>query len=84
MKTIIKKWRKYETTVIPRIERPSNIHEKTRWKLVTEAAKRPTQAPLKELQEHLKIMVEFCIGQQSPFFSVYLDDGVELKDVKHK
>ena len=53
VKTVIIKWRKYGTTVtLPRTGRPSKIDDKTRRKLVREAAKRPT-ATLKELQEFL-------------------------------
>ncbi|KAI3360768.1 hypothetical protein L3Q82_013010 [Scortum barcoo] len=43
VKTVIIKWRKYGTTVtLPRTGRPSKIDDKTRRKLVREAAKRPT------------------------------------------
>ena len=53
MKTVIIKWRKYGTTVtLPRTGHPCKIDEKTRRKLVREAAKRPT-ATLKELQKYL-------------------------------
>ncbi|KAM4031045.1 uncharacterized protein ACNLHF_018613 isoform 1-T2 [Anomaloglossus baeobatrachus] len=53
VKTVIKKWHKFGTTVtLPRTGRPSKIDEKTRRKLVREAAKRPT-ATLKELQKFL-------------------------------
>ncbi|XP_077348675.1 ubiquitin carboxyl-terminal hydrolase 14 isoform X1 [Lithobates pipiens] len=53
VKTIVIKWRKYGTTVtLPRTGRPPKIDEKTRRKLVREAAKRPT-ATLKEPQEYL-------------------------------
>lgn len=53
VKKVIIKWRKYATTVtLPRTGRPSKIDEKTRRKLVREAAKRPT-ATWKELQEFL-------------------------------
>uniref|UniRef100_A0AAR2JMY3 Transposase Tc1-like domain-containing protein n=1 Tax=Pygocentrus nattereri TaxID=42514 RepID=A0AAR2JMY3_PYGNA len=53
VKTVIIKWRKHGTTVtLPRTGRPSKIDDKTRRKLVREAAKRPT-ATLKELQEFL-------------------------------
>lgn len=53
VKTIIIKWRKYGTTVtLPRTGRPSKIDDKTRRKLIREAARRPT-ATLKELQEFL-------------------------------
>ncbi|KAJ7317060.1 hypothetical protein JRQ81_003222 [Phrynocephalus forsythii] len=50
---IVIKWRKYGTTVtLPITGHPCKIDEKTRRKLVREAAKRPT-ATLKELQEYL-------------------------------
>lgn len=53
MKTVIKKWRKYGSTVtLLRTARPPKTDEKTRQKLVREAAERPT-ATLKELQEYL-------------------------------
>ena len=53
VKTIINKWRKYGTTVtLLRTGRPPKIDERTKRKLVREAAKRPT-ATLKELQQFL-------------------------------
>ncbi|MCJ8729688.1 hypothetical protein PDJAM_G00109390 [Pangasius djambal] len=53
VKTIIIKWRKCgATATLPRTGLPSKIDEKTRRRLVREAAKRPT-ATLKELQEFL-------------------------------
>ncbi|KAM9392316.1 transcription factor BTF3 homolog 4-like isoform 2-T2 [Pholidichthys leucotaenia] len=62
VKTVIIKWRKYGTTVtLPRTGRPSKIDEKSRRRLVREAAKRLT-ATLKGLQEFL--MKEVTMNQE--------------------
>lgn len=53
VKAFISKWRKWGTKVtLQRTGRPSKIDERTRWKLIRKAAKRP-RATLNELQGYL-------------------------------
>lgn len=74
-KTVIKKWKNYGTTLtLPRTGCPSKSDEKTRQKLLREAAKRPTAAP-KELQSELSDWLCSIWQQiwQTSLFSICLD-----------
>ena len=71
-------WNTVTVITLPRTGRPSKIYEKTRRKLVREAAKRPT-ATLKELQKYLS---SGCVVHMTTIsrFLICLGYGVERQD----